>query len=104
MIKALTIICLFISYAFAADYIGLDVRTAGELVSNPAPGAIHISISDLTRESIKRLPKDKTIKIFCESGGRAGKAKHLLEANGLSKVENIGSWREWNKLNNSNNK
>jgi phage shock protein E len=94
------IVLLFSFSIFANDFIGLDVRTQGELIRNPAIGAIHISISDLSKTTLKRVRKDKPIKIFCESGGRAGKALRILEANGYKNVENIGSWRDWNQLTN----
>ena len=80
------------------DYIGLDVRTAGELKENPAPGAKHIGMNDLTQEALKDIPKDQPIKVFCEAGGRAGRAAKKLKSWGYTKAENIGSfpavWRQ----------
>jgi rhodanese-related sulfurtransferase len=84
---------------FAIDFIGLDVRTKGETVSNPAAGSVNIPISELTKSTLKDIPKDKSLKVFCEAGGRANKALRILKANGYNKIENIGSWREWNQLN-----
>lgn len=105
MVKLLFLIFLLITQAFAGekkmshDYIGLDIRRDQELKENPANGAIHIEMSELNDETMEKLPKDKTIKVFCEAGGRAAKVKTLLESKGFTKVENIGSWREWNQLN-----
>lgn len=88
---------LFVVNVMAADYIGLDVRSAAELKANPAPGAVHITLRDVESKA-GSLDKEKTIKVFCEAGGRAGRAKKILEKLGFSQVENIGSWREWNQL------
>lgn len=90
---------LNIGNILASEIIGLDVRGAEELKNNPAKGAIHIELSKLDKKTIKRLPKDKEINIFCEVGGRAGMAMSYLKEHGFTKVKNIGSWREWNKLN-----
>jgi rhodanese-related sulfurtransferase len=83
---------------FAIDFIGLDVRTKGETINNPAPGSFNIPISELTKSTLKGISKDKSLKVFCEAGGRANKALRILKANGYNKIENIGSWREWNQL------
>lgn len=101
IIVKLIFIFSFLPSAWSADYIGLDVRSNRELIVNPAPGAIHISMKELDPNSIKALPKDKLIKIFCESGGRASRALKFLKTQGYSKLKNIGSWREWNQLKNS---
>ena len=81
----------------AADYIGLDIRTDAELKANPAKGAMHIPMNKVDLETAKKL-RGKKVKIFCEAGGRAEKIKKYLELNGVTDVENIGSWREWNQL------
>lgn len=38
--------------------------------------------------------KDKPIVLYCRSGGRAGKAKEILEAAGFSNVTNGGGYRK----------
>ena len=79
------------------EAIGLDVRTAGEVESHPTHGATHIPISDL-ESKIKTLNKSKRIYVFCESGGRAGRALNTLKSHGFKNVENIKDWRTWNKI------
>ena len=78
--------------------VGIDVRSAEELVSSPAPGALHIPVSEMAQS--KKLPKnlETPLHVFCESGGRAGVAMEILESLGYKNVTNIGDWRTWNKV------
>lgn len=80
------------------SYVALDVRTEEEVKENPANGSVNIPIRKL-KEHISSLDKSKKILIFCEAGGRAARAKKMLEKKGFSKVINIGSWRDWNMYN-----
>ena len=48
---------LFTTSSFAIDtkeekIVGLDVRSSAELFINSAPGAVHISVSDITKELV----------------------------------------------------
>ena len=105
MKKLLTILILLIAItAVATDketksYIGIDVRSYLERQYNPAPGSIAITNSDLAQEIGKHVKKKGVkIKVFCESGMRASKSKQILNELGYTNVENISSWRDWNKL------
>jgi rhodanese-related sulfurtransferase len=82
--------------------IGLDIRSYPELKLNPAEGAVHLSYFGFSQDKIKALNMDpnKTILVFCESGGRASKALDDLKKAGFSKVINIKDWRTWNKIKN----
>lgn len=77
--------------------IGLDVRSQGEYKSNGSSEAKNIPIDTLASR-LDELDKDKEILVFCESGGRASKAKKILEDNGFSQVTNIKDWRAWNQI------
>ena len=78
--------------------VALDVRSFEELSANPAPGAVHIPMSEISNDSL--LPEDKNtpILVFCEAGGRAAAAKEVLIGKGYKSVKNIKDWRTWNKL------
>ena len=43
------------------------------------------------------LPRDRTIVTYCKTGGRAGKARDILERNGF-KVINGGSYETIRKI------
>jgi rhodanese-related sulfurtransferase len=68
----------------------LDVRTALEAKKGLVPGATNISLFQLKRH-LGELPRDRTIVTYCKTGGRAGKARDILDRNGF-KVVNGGSY------------
>lgn len=94
-------LCFFSVSSFAGMFIGLDVRSDYEVKENPAPKSIHITMGDLKEKAPKLLDKNKEIFVFCESGGRAKQAVKILKEMGYARVENIGSWRDWNKIKNA---
>lgn len=80
--------------------VGVDIRTLGELEENPAPGSVHIEMSEIQEKFEKKFPvKSQKILMFCESGGRVSQVLGFLKAKGYTGITNIGSWRDWNKLN-----
>jgi len=80
---------LFSAFAYSQPLL-LDVRSQGEWDEGHAYGAVHIPHSEIS-EKAPALLKDKNqeIKVYCKSGGRAGKAKMALEALGYTNVENV---------------
>ena len=74
----------------------LDVRTALEAKKGIAPGATNISLFQLNRR-LGELPRDRTIVTYCLTGGRAGKARDILERNGF-KVVNGGGYETVRKI------
>ena len=67
----------------------LDVRNPDEAKEGIAPGAQNIPLSEL-KNHLNELPHDRTIVTYCVRGGRAAKAKTLLEAHGLKAVNGGG--------------
>ena len=74
----------------------LDVRMAFEAKKGIAPGATNISLLELNRR-LGELPRDRTIVTYCQTGGRAGKARDILERNGF-KVVNGGGYETVRKI------
>ena len=74
----------------------LDVRTAFEAKKGIAPGAANISLLQIERR-LSELPRDRTIVTYCETGGRAGKARDILDRNGF-KVINGGGYESIRKM------
>lgn len=74
----------------------LDVRMALEAKKGIAPGATNISLFQLKRR-LGELPRDRTIVTYCQTGGRAGKARDILERNGF-KVVNGGGYETVRKI------
>ena len=74
----------------------LDVRTALEAKKGLAQGAANISLFQLKRH-LRELPRDRTIVTHCKTGGRAGKARDILEREGF-KVINGGDYETIRKI------
>ena len=67
----------------------VDVRSRLEAKLGMAPGATNISVLRL-KSRMNELPRDKTLVLYCGTGGRAAKAKEILEANGFKAVNGGG--------------
>lgn len=77
--------------AFAGT-VWVDVRSSLEHKVDNIEGDPLISHSDIVPEIEKLYPeRDTSIKLYCRSGGRAGKAAEALRAAGYTDVENVGS-------------
>lgn len=73
----------------------IDVRNLDELESvGSIKKAKHIPLMEIANrlEEIKGF--SKPIVIFCAMGGRAGRAKSFLEANGVDNVHNAGGYSD----------
>ncbi len=98
-----------ISPAQAQEMIGkgntlvLDVRDAPEVEkSGKIAGAVHVSRGMLEFRADpdspyhdKNFAKDKTVILYCASGGRAALAGKVLKDMGYAEVYNIGGFKDW---------
>ena len=81
----------------------VDVRDGSEVEkSGKAAGAVHVSRGMLEFRADPESPahdknftKDKTVILYCGSGGRAALAGKLLKDMGYGEVYNAGSFKEW---------
>ncbi len=65
----------------------LDVRTEGEFASGHLEGAVLLDFrSDLFRERLSRLDRDKTYLVYCRTGNRSGSAVSQMEEQGFRNV------------------
>ena len=74
----------------------VDIRSKIEARRGMAPGATNIPLSALKRQ-MDDLPRNRNIVLYCGTGGRAGKAKEVLEAKGF-KAFNGGGYKDVLKL------
>ena len=74
----------------------VDVRTPDEFVAGRIEKSINIPLSVLP-DSVEYLRTFDNIILVCRSGNRSGKAKVLLEKNGLKNVYNGGGWESLDK-------
>jgi rhodanese-related sulfurtransferase len=81
----------------------VDVRDAPELEkSGKVAGAVHHSRGMLefradpdSPYSDKNFAKDKTIIVYCASGGRSALAGRVLKDMGYTQVYNMGAFKDW---------
>ena len=69
----------------------IDVRTKAEFEQGHIKGALNIPLNNLSNHYAK-MKKDKPIITCCASGVRSAQAKHILVANGFTRVYNGGGW------------
>jgi phage shock protein E len=69
----------------------VDVRTPGEFAGGHANGSVNIPLDQLPQQ-LSKFKNKKNIIVCCQSGGRSGQAKALLEKSGIADVINGGSW------------
>jgi phage shock protein E len=79
----------------AAGAVVIDVRTTDEYADDHVPNATNIPVQDMgTRmadvDKLVQGDKSRPIVVYCASGGRAGKAKAMLDAAGYKNVTNGG--------------
>ena len=77
--------------------IRLDVRQLQEFNEGHIPGAAVIDVlqPDFEEKALARLPKDRTIALYCRSGRRSKKAATVLAENGYTVVELSTGWIGW---------
>jgi len=81
----------------------VDVRDAPEVQqTGKAAGAVHVSRGMLEFRADPDLPshdknfaRDKTVILYCGSGGRAALAGKLLKDMGYEHVFNAGGFKDW---------
>lgn len=75
----------------------LDVRTPQEFASGHVPGAVNVPHDELAaRVEAGGFDRDRPIVVYCESGGRAGRAATTLVDAGFDDVRHLeGDMRAW---------
>jgi rhodanese-related sulfurtransferase len=81
----------------------VDVRDAGEVAaSGKAAGAVNVSRGMLEFRADpdspyhdKSFSKDKSVIVYCASGGRSALAGKTLRDLGYDKVYNVGGFKDW---------
>jgi rhodanese-related sulfurtransferase/enamine deaminase RidA (YjgF/YER057c/UK114 family) len=82
------------------DVVVLDVRTPDEFAEGHVPGAANVNLQDKTfADKVAQLDKSKTYVVYCQAGGRAGRACTKMKDMGFNVLDFAGSMNEWNKAN-----
>lgn len=80
-----------------SDYILVDVRTPEEFSEGSINGAVNIDFNSQNFESeIGNLDKNTPVLVYCQAGGRSGKAKAKMESLGFKEIYNlVGGYGSW---------
>jgi rhodanese-related sulfurtransferase len=81
----------------------VDVRDAAEVAqSGKVPGAVNVSRGMLEFRADPESPyhdknfgKDKTVILYCASGGRSALSGKTLKDFGYAQVYNLGAFKDW---------
>ena len=87
----------------AGNALVVDVRDAPEVESSgKVAGAVHVSRGMLEFRADPESPyhheafaKDRTVILYCASGGRSALAGKALQDLGYADVRNLGGFQEW---------
>src|SRR5438309_10988462 len=85
------------------DVVVVDVRDAPELATGgKVAGAVHVPRGMLEFRADPESPyhdqnfaKDKTVVVYCASGGRAALGGQALKELGYGEVYNLGAFKDW---------
>ena len=72
----------------------LDVREDAEWEAGHAPGALHVSLSEVP-DHVADLASDRVIVCVCRSGARSARAANFLLENGFQAVNLEGGMISW---------
>jgi len=86
-----------------ANTLVVDVRDAAEVEkSGKVAGAVNVSRGMLEFRADPESPyhdksfaKDKTVILYCASGGRSALSGKVLKDMGYTKVHNLGAFKDW---------
>ena len=74
----------------------LDVREPNETALGRAKGAVVIPRGTLEGAIEARVPRDRTVVVYCGSGNRSALAAQTLQEMGYAKVSSLaGGYRAW---------
>ncbi len=80
--------------AQASGALVVDVREPDEYARGHVPGAQLLPLGDLPVR-MQELPRDQTLYLICQGGGRSGKAADLLTAAGYDVRSVAGGTTGW---------
>jgi len=88
----LLVLCTLLSTTSYAETVWIDVRSAVEYSLDHIEGDLRIAHTDIVQRLLQLQPDLNTdIRLYCRSGGRAGKAMAALKEAGYKQVSNAGS-------------
>jgi rhodanese-related sulfurtransferase len=78
-----------------AEVLFVDVREQGEFDAGHIPGITLIPMSEI-QNRLAEIPKDKTVVVSCQSGGRSSQVAKLLHEQGFANIHDLqGGFAAW---------
>jgi len=79
------------------NFIIIDIRTTQEFNEGHIENAVNIDFySEIFKEDLDKLDKNKTYFIYCRSGNRSGRAMPIMKELGFKEVYNLSvGIKEW---------
>jgi rhodanese-related sulfurtransferase len=80
------------------DFILIDVRSSEEIsavIGNAACKPYNFAWPVQFQQECERIPKNRTVIVYCRSGGRSAMAAAYLTNNGFTDVHNAGGFITW---------
>ncbi len=80
------------------DFILIDLRGSDEIkaaIGNEACKSYNLVWPTQFKEESARIPKDRTIIVYCQSGGRSKRAAEYLTTSGYTSVYDAGGFLTW---------
>jgi rhodanese-related sulfurtransferase len=76
---------------------GLEVQTSGKVqgAKNVARGMLEFRADPESPYHDKAFDREKTVLVYCASGGRSALAGKTLQDLGYKDVRNLGSFKDW---------
>ena len=98
-LSVIVLLCLWTSVFAQTEPVWIDVRSALEHKVDSIEGDLRVTHTEIVSEVEKLFPdKNVPIKLYCRSGGRAGKAAAALAEAGYQNVENMGGINDARKV------
>jgi len=77
------------------DFVLIDVREPYEFAGGHLDGAKLMPLSQLPERMID-IPTDRDVVVYCQGGGRSGRAQQLLQEAGFTRIRNlVGGYAGW---------
>jgi phage shock protein E len=80
------------------DFILIDIRSTQEIsavMGNASCKPYNLEWPDQLQQESAKIPKDRTVIVYCAGGNRSKRAAEYLKANGFTNVLDAGGFRNW---------
>jgi rhodanese-related sulfurtransferase len=80
------------------DFILIDIRATQEMsavIGNASCKPYNLEWPDTLQQESAKIPKDRTVIVYCAGGNRSRRAAEYLRANGFTNVLDGGGFRNW---------